>query len=107
MRIILEAKADKSGLLYMKHHYQTLGLKPGTPWEQIKHSYKDLLKQNHPDKFHFCSNKRKEAEEKTKKINIAFETVAEFNEKVEKKFLKVSSLHQAIKKEHFFIKRFP
>ena len=85
----------------MKQYYQTLGLKPGTPWEQIKNTYRDLLKQNHPDKFHFCINKMKEAEEKTKEINIAFESVSKFNEVVEKKFLGVSSLRKAIKKEDF------
>lgn len=82
----------------MKQHYQTLGLKPGTPWDQIKNTYRDLLKKNHPDKFYFCNNKKKEAEEKTKEINIAFETVTKFNIKVEKKFLSVSSLRKAINK---------
>lgn len=87
----------------MIQYYKTLGLKPGTPWEMIKNTYKDLVKKNHPDKFNFCSNKKKEAEEKTKEINIAFETVSKFNEKVEKKFSKVSSSsrHRAIRKECF------
>ena len=85
----------------MKQHFEILGIKLGTTTEEIKNSYKNLMKQNHPDKFHYCTNKKQEAEEKAKAINVAYKAVYEFNKKVDKKFLSVSGLRQAIKREKF------
>ncbi len=54
----------------MKDPYQTLGVSKGATPEEIKKAYRKLAVEFHPDK-----NKSKEAEEKFKEINQAYEVL--------------------------------
>lgn len=57
-----------------KAHLRTLGLKDPTDWSEIETSYKDLLVKNHPDRA--PPAKRKQAEEKFKKVRVAYDWLA-------------------------------
>lgn len=57
--------------------YQTLGLAPGAGPKAVKKAYRDLVKRWHPDRFQPEAQKRPEAEEKIKEINLAFEKIQE------------------------------
>jgi len=52
--------------------YQALEVKKGATFEEIKSSYKKLMKMYHPDKFHNDVEKQKTAVELSKKINEAY-----------------------------------
>jgi len=55
------------------NYYEILGLSPGATQEEIKKAYKEACKKHHPDKVHHLGEEfRKEAEEKIKKINEAY-----------------------------------
>ncbi len=58
-------------------YYKLLEVKSGTPWEEIRRTYRDLIKVWHPDRFAGDSRLHKLAEEKTKEINIAFKKIEE------------------------------
>lgn len=51
--------------------YQTLELKPGASFEEIKKAYKKAMKKYHPDRFQDDS-KRQYAEDLSRKINEAY-----------------------------------
>ncbi|MCS7019189.1 MAG: J domain-containing protein [Cytophagales bacterium] len=53
-------------------HYQTLEVQPGAHFEQIKASYKALIKKYHPDRFPNEPDKQKTAIEITQRINTAY-----------------------------------
>ena len=55
-----------------EEYYANLELSPGASFEEIKKSYKRLLKQYHPDKFH-NDDRSKYAEQITQKLNEAYE----------------------------------
>ena len=53
--------------------FQTLGLSVGATQEQIKQAYHDLVKVWHPDRFAHDPRLQKQAEEKLKAINEAYD----------------------------------
>jgi DnaJ-domain-containing protein 1 len=53
-------------------HYANLELRPGATFEQIKASYKRLVKQYHPDRFHNDPTKHKTALEITQRLNRSY-----------------------------------
>ncbi|WP_448518806.1 J domain-containing protein [Rhodoflexus sp.] len=53
-------------------YYQALELKPGATFEQIKASYKTMIKKYHPDRFPNAPDKQKTAIEITQRINAAY-----------------------------------
>ena len=53
-------------------YYANLELKAGASLEQIKKSYKTLMKKYHPDLFHNDEAQRKAAELITSKLNEAY-----------------------------------
>jgi cyclophilin family peptidyl-prolyl cis-trans isomerase/protein-disulfide isomerase len=59
----------------MKNYYRILNLQPDAPDEQVKKQYKALLREWQPDKFSSPQEKLV-AEEKTRLINEAFETLS-------------------------------
>lgn len=52
-------------------YYQTLELKPGASFEEIKKAYKKAMKKYHPDRFQ-DESKRQYAEDLSRKINEAY-----------------------------------
>lgn len=57
---------------------QTLGVKPDAGNEEIKHAYRRLMKQYHPDRLvasGLPEEMLKLAQEKAKQINVAYETI--------------------------------
>lgn len=60
-----------------ENYYEILGLQPGASQEEIKKAYKEACKKHHPDKVqHLGEEFRKEAEVKFKKINEAYNHLA-------------------------------
>ena len=53
-------------------YYANLELPYGSGFEEIKKSYKMLLKKYHPDKFHNDKKKYKVAQELVTKLNMAY-----------------------------------
>ena len=62
----------------MKNYYEILGVNPNSSDEEIKTIYKKLAKKYHPDNFATASeDKKKQAEEKMKEINAAYDSIKE------------------------------
>lgn len=55
--------------------FKALEIQPGAPFEQIKVTYKALMKKYHPDKYHNEPSKYKSALELSQKINKAFDAL--------------------------------
>ena len=53
-------------------YYANLELPYGASFEEVKRSYRKLLKQYHPDRYHLDDRKKKDAEEVTEKLNEAY-----------------------------------
>ncbi|GAB4123454.1 MAG: hypothetical protein OHK0045_16180 [Raineya sp.] len=54
-------------------YYQWLELPYGSSFEEIKKSYKALMKKYHPDNFHNNETKRQTAEKLSQKLNEAYQ----------------------------------
>jgi curved DNA-binding protein CbpA len=61
----------------LQRHYKSLEVTPDTPWDDIKRSYRDLMKVWHPDRFAGDKRLQKIVEEKTKELTYAFKKVEE------------------------------
>ncbi|MEO6307133.1 MAG: DnaJ domain-containing protein, partial [Nitrospiraceae bacterium] len=61
----------------METHYTTLEVQDRATPEEIKEAYRLLLQVWHPDRFHHRPTLLKKAEEKSGKINVAFETLSD------------------------------
>jgi DnaJ like chaperone protein len=57
-----------------ERYYETLGLKPGADFTEIRAAYRKLSMQYHPDKVgHLGDEFKKVAEDKMKELNVAYE----------------------------------
>ena len=56
--------------------YKILGVSPDASNEQIKEAYRTLMKEHHPD-LHLNEEKKKEAENRAKDINGAYEILSD------------------------------
>ncbi len=54
-------------------YYAWLEVPAGSHFQEIKKSYKNLMKKYHPDNFHHNESKRKTAEELCQKLNEAYQ----------------------------------
>jgi DnaJ-domain-containing protein 1 len=68
----------------LREDYANLKVPFGTPWEEVKISYKKLLRQYHPDKHASDPQKFKLATEITSKINQSFQRIEEFEQRNKK-----------------------
>jgi WD40 repeat protein len=59
-------------------YYEILGLQPGVSEAEVKQAYRKLAKQWHPDRFASDPQLKKQAEEKFKLINEAYEQLREY-----------------------------
>ena len=59
-------------------YYRTLEVEPGASWEDVKRSYRELVKVWHPDRFAHDPALERKAQTKLKQINLAFECLEEF-----------------------------
>ncbi|NBV21389.1 MAG: hypothetical protein EBS05_05635 [Proteobacteria bacterium] len=57
------------------NHLETLALQPGASAEEIKRAYLTLVKRWHPDRFAHDPAQQKQAEERMKAINVAYEAL--------------------------------
>ncbi len=57
--------------------FRILGVEPGAGPKAVKKAYRDLVKLWHPDLVQGSAEKKHEAEEKIKQINLAFERIQE------------------------------
>src|ERR1043166_8209486 len=55
--------------------YQTLGLQPGADWLTVRQNYRSLVRKWHPDRFTGDMDLRTRAEEKTKEITAAYQSL--------------------------------
>jgi hypothetical protein len=69
-----EAVEIRKDQICMKTFYELLDLEPGATQDQIREQYLFLIQAWHPDKFPNAAQKAK-AEEKTKEINAAYESL--------------------------------
>lgn len=70
-----DGPAGKAGHV-LRDHYQVLGVTKGTPMADIRHHYRDLVLQYHPDRVqHLGKELQKLAEEKTREINKAYQEI--------------------------------
>lgn len=58
--------------------YATLGLPAGTEWEVLRAHYKRLIRRWHPDRFAAGSPQQRLAEEKSKQITAAYQTLERY-----------------------------
>ena len=59
--------------------YRILELEPGATLEEVKRSYRDLVKVWHPDRFPNDPKLQKKGEEKLKQINLAYDRICKGN----------------------------
>jgi len=57
---------------YLEEDYRTMGLETGAPFSLVRERYIILVRKLHPDRFARNPGLQAEAEEKLKKINMAF-----------------------------------
>ncbi|MGD9940942.1 MAG: DnaJ family molecular chaperone [Clostridia bacterium] len=60
--------------------YKVLGLPPNAPFEQVRKTYKQLLKQHHPDKHGSAPDAQKKATETSARINDAYRVIETWHE---------------------------
>ncbi|MBD1911359.1 MULTISPECIES: DnaJ domain-containing protein [unclassified Leptolyngbya] len=61
----------------LRRYYETLGLQPGASLTEIKTAYRELAKIWHPDRFAGDAQRKQQAEEKIKAINVAYDYLRE------------------------------
>ena len=75
----------------MKNSYEILGIDRNVTDEEVKKAYKRLAKKYHPDNFATASeNKKKQAEEKMKEINTAYDSTKKKEVTLNHRPLKIS-----------------
>lgn len=60
--------------------YKVLGLPPNAPFDQVKKTYKHLLKQHHPDRHGSTPDGQKKATETSARINDAYRIIETWHE---------------------------
>lgn len=77
------AESDKARTVpaELKVHFMTLGINPGSDFEEVKKAYKKLMSRYHPDRYAYDKEAQKSATEKTQAINAAYNKLESYFEK--------------------------
>src|SRR6186997_487243 len=59
----------------LEESYRALGLKPGASLQEVRRSYREMVKFFHPDRHQASPGLVRKATEETKKLNLAYERV--------------------------------
>jgi Flp pilus assembly protein TadD len=62
-------------MITIERCYTILGVQPGAPPDEVKRAYRDLVREWHPDRLQHDARKQKQAEERLKEINIAYDRI--------------------------------
>jgi hypothetical protein len=62
--------------LRFQRHYATLGIEPGDGWQRARGAYKQAMRRWHPDRYPDGHAQKREAEERTKAVNQAYNELA-------------------------------
>ena len=62
-------------------NYHILGIQPGATWEELRRTYKKLIRAWHPDRFQQDNSRKQLAEKKAKEITQAYNELAEYHKK--------------------------
>ena len=73
----------------MRDFYEILGVSKNASSEEIKKAYRKLALKYHPDR----NQGDKDAEEKFKEINVAYETLSDDTKKADRKSTRLNSSH--------------
>ena len=57
----------------IRQYYANLELEPGAPWSEVKHAYRRLMRQYHPDRHHSDPDKELLANQLSQKLRVAYE----------------------------------
>jgi curved DNA-binding protein CbpA len=60
--------------------YKILEIEPGAPWEEVKRSYRALIKVWHPDRFLHDQSMLQRVQEKTQDLNLAYDILCKQSE---------------------------
>jgi hypothetical protein len=58
--------------------YQLLGIRPGDSWQKLRSAYRSQMRRWHPDRFDQNDDARRQAEERSKRINRAYQELSDF-----------------------------
>ena len=61
----------------LRRYYDTLGLRAGAPFREVRHAYLGLVRQWHPDRFASDPPRQRLAQERLKTINEAYRALEE------------------------------
>lgn len=81
LRSICYANRARSPILAMRDYkdcYAVLGVSPDTDWETLRAHYKRLISRWHPDRFAADIGQRHLAEERSKRITVAYQALEKY-----------------------------
>ena len=70
---------------FLSQDYANLEVSIGAPFDQVKRSYKNLLRKYHPDKHAGNTEQLKIATQITQKINVSFQKISSFEQSLKSK----------------------
>ncbi|MGI0490041.1 J domain-containing protein, partial [Pantanalinema rosaneae CENA516] len=62
----------------MNQYYELLGLQPGASQAEVKQAYRELAKVWHPDRYTQDAHQQRQAEEKLKQLNEAYQRLKDY-----------------------------
>lgn len=71
------APARESREEKLSRYYANLELPAGAPWPEVKHAYRRLMRQYHPDRHHGDPEKARVATELSQELRVAYEALRE------------------------------
>ncbi|MBP9837767.1 MAG: DnaJ domain-containing protein [Proteobacteria bacterium] len=75
----------------MLEYFAELGVKLGTPWEEVQKTYKEKIKMCHPDVSSSRLLSYEEAHRRSQKLNEAYSKLSTFYKRVEARYSDVKA----------------